>query len=117
MTASDLETALAGHPRIGAPRNPEPGPVRSAEWSRQEQALVSTADAHTSRELAAGNLEYERQFGHIYLVCALGRTGPELLALLRTRLSNDATTEWQVVRSELRQINELRLRRLLAGPA
>jgi 2-oxo-4-hydroxy-4-carboxy-5-ureidoimidazoline decarboxylase len=117
MTADDLATALAGHPRIGATRDSEPGPGRSADWSRQEQALVSTADARTSRELAAGNLEYERQFGHIYLVCASGRTGPELLALLRTRLGNDAAAEWRVVRSELGQINELRLRRLLAGPA
>jgi 2-oxo-4-hydroxy-4-carboxy-5-ureidoimidazoline decarboxylase len=117
MTAADLSTALAGHPRIGAsPDSPE-WPDRSAAWSRQEQALVSTADGGTSRELAEANLEYERQFGHIYLVCASGRTGPELLALLRTRLRNDTATEWQVVRSELRQINEIRLRQLLAGPA
>lgn len=121
MTAADLAAALAGHPRIGARRHPERGPDRSpdrsAEWSRQEQALVSTADAQTSRELAEANLEYEREFGHIYLVCASGRTGPELLALLRARLRNDAETEWQVVRSELRQINEVRLQRLLAGSA
>ena len=121
MTAADLAAALAGHPRIGARRHPERGPDRSpdrsAEWSRQEQALVSTADAQTSHELAEANLEYEREFGHIYLVCASGRTGPELLALLRARLRNDAETEWQVVRSELQQINEVRLQRLLAGSA
>jgi 2-oxo-4-hydroxy-4-carboxy-5-ureidoimidazoline decarboxylase len=117
MTAADLAAALAGHPQIGARRHPERGPDRSAEWSRQEQALVSTADAQTSRELAEANVEYEREFGHIYLVCASGRTGPELLALLRARLRNDAETEWQVVRSELRQINEVRLQRLLAGSA
>ena len=121
MTAADLAAALAGHPRIGAQRYPERGPgrspYRSADWSRQEQALVTSAGAQTSRELAEANLEYERQFGHIYLVCASGRTGPDLLALLRTRLGNDAATEWQVVRSELRQINEIRLQRLLAGPA
>ena len=117
MPEVDLATALASHPRIGATRDPERGPDRSAEWSREEQALVSAADAQTSRELAQANLEYERRFGHIYLVCASGRTGPELLALLRTRLRNDAATEWQVVRSELRQINEIRLQRLLAGSA
>ncbi len=125
MTAADLSAALAGHQRIGAPREPERepdgepkrGPDRSARWSRQEQALVSTADAGASRELAEANLEYEQQFGHIYLVCASGRTGPQLLALLRTRLRNDDVTEWQVVRSELQQINGIRLRRLLAGAA
>jgi 2-oxo-4-hydroxy-4-carboxy-5-ureidoimidazoline decarboxylase len=125
MSAADLAVALAGHPRIGAPREAAGGPDRpaasaqtqSAQWSRQEQALVSAADEQTSRELAAANLEYERRFGHIYLVCASGRTGPELLALLRARLRNDADAEWQVVRSELRQINDIRLRRLLGGPA
>src|SRR5271165_5098512 len=57
MTAAELATALAGHPRIGAPPAPERGPDRSAEWSRQEQALVSTAGARTSDELAQASLE------------------------------------------------------------
>jgi 2-oxo-4-hydroxy-4-carboxy-5-ureidoimidazoline decarboxylase len=121
MSAADLAVALAGHPRIGAPPGPEQSAAsaqsQSAQWSRQEQALVSAADKQTSRELAVANLEYERRFGHIYLVCASGRTGPELLALLRARLRNDADAEWQVVRSELRQINDIRVRRLLAGSA
>jgi OHCU decarboxylase len=120
MTAADLSLALAGHPRIGAPRetecDPERDPDRSARWSRQEQALVSTAGG-ASHELAEANLEYEQRFGHIYLVSASGRTGPQLLALLRTRLRNDDATEWQVVRSELQHINGIRLRRLLAGAA
>ena len=124
MSPADLATALAGHPRIGERQAPDRSPqAQSAQWSQhqqwsqQEQALVAAADAQTNRELAAANLEYERRFGHIYLVCASGRTGPELLALLNGRLRNDADTEWQVVRSELRQINEIRLQHLLAGPA
>jgi 2-oxo-4-hydroxy-4-carboxy-5-ureidoimidazoline decarboxylase len=125
MTFADLAEALAGHPRIGEPRIGEPGigertetghgRLRSAEWSAQEQSGVTGADAETTRALAESNLEYERTFGHIYLVCASGRTGAELLALLRSRLSNDAPSEWQVVRSELQKINEVRLRKLLAG--
>jgi 2-oxo-4-hydroxy-4-carboxy-5-ureidoimidazoline decarboxylase len=114
MTVTDLAEALAGHPRIGARTETGAGSARSAEWSRQEQALVSAADADTARELAESNLEYERRFGHIYLVCASGRTGKQLLALLRSRLRNDTRTEWQVVRSELQKINEIRLRQLLA---
>jgi 2-oxo-4-hydroxy-4-carboxy-5-ureidoimidazoline decarboxylase len=114
MTVADLKEALAGHPRIGRRPDPEHAPARSAEWSRQEQALVSAADAQASRELADANLEYERLFGHIYLVCASGRTAPELLTLLRGRLRNDAAAEWQVVRTELQKINEIRLARLLS---
>ena len=76
---------------------------------------MTGADAETARALAESNLEYERRFGHIYLVCASGRTGAELLSLLRSRLRNDASAEWQIVRSELQKISEVRLRKLLAG--
>ena len=48
-------------------------------------------------------------------MCAAGRTGTELLALLRGRLENEPEDEWQVVRTELQKINALRLQRLLAG--
>ena len=87
----------------------------SAAWSAREQSGVSDADAETARALADSNLEYEQRFGHIYLVCASGRTGPQLLALLRGRLANDDETEWQVVRSELQKINEIRLGKLLGA--
>ena len=115
MRVTDLAAALAGHPRIGERTQAGHGPVRSAGWSAQEQSGVHDADAQTAHALAESNLEYERRFGHIYLVCASGRAGAELLALLRSRLHNDAPAEWQVVRSELQNINEVRLRKLLAG--
>ena len=115
LTVTDLAEALAGHPRIGEQAKDGQGPLRSAEWSAQEQSGVSASDAETARALAESNLDYERRFGHIYLVCASGRTGAQLLSLLRRRLRNDASTEWQVVRSELQKINEVRLRKLLAS--
>jgi hydroxyisourate hydrolase len=114
LAQADLEQALAGHPRIGRPSGPAGG------WSRREQAGVQAADQGTIAALAEGNEAYERRFGHIYLVCASGRDGAELLALLRERLGNDPAAEWEVVRRELGQINRIRLRRLLAegvGPA
>jgi 2-oxo-4-hydroxy-4-carboxy-5-ureidoimidazoline decarboxylase len=117
LTVDDLGQALAAHPRIGERQPAGHAAGQSAQWSRQEQSAASTATASTAAELAAGNLEYERQFGHIYLVCASGRTAEELLAILRGRLANDDQAEWQVVRSELQKINEIRLGRLLAGAA
>ncbi len=66
--------------------------------------------------LADGNQAYEHRFGHIYLVCATGRSGPELLALLQERLGHDPAAEWRVVRAELEKINRIRLAKLLAGP-
>jgi 2-oxo-4-hydroxy-4-carboxy-5-ureidoimidazoline decarboxylase len=109
LDRGDLEQALAGHPRIGA---------RSAAGpSRQEQAGVQGADQATLRALAEGNEAYEQRFGHVYLVCATGRSAGELLALLRERLGHDSGTEWGIVRRELGKINRIRLRRLLEGTA
>jgi 2-oxo-4-hydroxy-4-carboxy-5-ureidoimidazoline decarboxylase len=117
LTRADLQEALAGHPRIGdlAASAPVSGEPADAGWSRDEQAGVHSADRATARALAEGNAAYERRFGHIYLVCATGRSGPELLALLRERLGNDAAAEWAVVRRELAKINQIRLRKLLEG--
>lgn len=104
LTDSDLDAALAGHPRIGE---------RSAdETSRREQAGVGPASRAALHE---ANREYEDRFGHVYLVCATGRSGAELLAILRQRLGNDPGTERLVVREELRKINRLRLAALV-GP-
>jgi len=107
LSVAELGDALAGHPRIG--ERPD------SDVSRQEQSGVDPDDAPSRRALAAANVEYEQRFGHIYLVCASGRTGEELLALLRGRLRNEPKDEWQVVRAELQKINALRLERLLAG--
>ncbi len=108
MSRADLEAALAGHPRIGDRR------AASAGWSLQEQAGVTAADTGLMRALAEGNKQYEERYGHIYLVCATGRTGPELLAFLRERLGNDSDTEWLIVAAELAKINRIRLRKLVA---
>jgi OHCU decarboxylase len=122
LSDADLAAALRGHARIGE-RDPagtphvtspgsspqEPG---GARWSRSEQAGVDGSDLALLQSLAAANAEYERQFGHIYLVCATGRSGPQLLALLRERLTHGAAAEQAVVRGELAKINQIRLRRL-----
>ena len=78
---------------------------------------MAVADEPTRRAIAELNAAYEERFGHIYLVCATGRTAAELLALLRARLGQDDAAEWRTVRSELQQINRIRLRKLLAGVA
>jgi 2-oxo-4-hydroxy-4-carboxy-5-ureidoimidazoline decarboxylase len=108
LTDEDVSEALAGHPRIGQ----APSGAHSA-WSRGEQAGVAGSGDDVRAGLAEGNRAYEERFGHIYLVCAAGRSAPELLAVLRDRLRNDPGTERQVVRDELRKINELRLTRLI----
>ena len=108
LTDDDVTEALAGHPRIGQ----APSAAHSS-WSRSEQSGVAVADDQVRAGLAAGNRAYEDRFGHIYLVCATGRSAPELLRILRDRLGHDADTERQVVRGELIKINDLRLTKLI----
>ncbi|MGQ0468239.1 MAG: allantoicase [Sporichthyaceae bacterium] len=102
----DLAEALAGHPRIGER-------TESAD-SRREQAGVGE-DAALRTALAEGNRAYEEKFGHVYLVRAAGRSGEELLAILRERLGHTAEAEGLTVRRELAAITALRLRRLWTG--
>jgi 2-oxo-4-hydroxy-4-carboxy-5-ureidoimidazoline decarboxylase len=108
LTPDDLRDALSGHPRIG-----EQADGGNTRWSREEQAGVAGVAGATRRALADGNAAYEQRFGHIYLVCATGKPADKLLALLQERLTNDRDTEWRVVRSELRKINRIRLRKLI----
>src|SRR5215472_16288516 len=110
MTEADLRGALAGHPRIGDTQ------AAAASWSGQEQAGVRVDDAEFMRALAVANAAYEQRYGHIYLVCASGRSGRELLELLLERLRNDQATEWRVVASELAKINQIRLRKIVVVP-
>lgn len=110
LTDEEIHTALAAHPRIGQRSS---GTDTSASWSRREQSGVDADDTKLALELAEANEEYERRFGHVYLVCASGRSGRELLEILRSRLDNDAATEMRIVADELRKIARLRLARVI----
>ena len=67
--------------------------------------------------LLRGNREYEARFGHIFIVCATGKSAAEMLALLRERLPNEAERELEIAAAEQRKITAIRLKKLLAeGP-
>ncbi|GAA4516368.1 2-oxo-4-hydroxy-4-carboxy-5-ureidoimidazoline decarboxylase [Actinoallomurus oryzae] len=98
----DVEEALHAHPRIGE--------RTASALSRQEQAGVGDGDRAA---FAVANAEYEERFGHVFLIRAGGRSAAEMLAELRERLGNDPAKEREVVRGELAEITELRLRKLV----
>ena len=75
------------------------------------------AAAGTLAAIAEGNRAYEQRFGHVYLVCATGRSADELLGILQDRLDNDPGHEQDVVRAELAAITRLRLAKLFDPPA
>ncbi|HEY0936216.1 MAG TPA: 2-oxo-4-hydroxy-4-carboxy-5-ureidoimidazoline decarboxylase [Trebonia sp.] len=99
---ADVTEAMDGHPRIGA---------RAAGQSAAEQSGVADG---TRAALAAGNAEYEARFGHVFLICATGLSGTDMLAALRQRLDNDETAERGAATAELRKITVLRVRKALA---
>jgi 2-oxo-4-hydroxy-4-carboxy-5-ureidoimidazoline decarboxylase len=103
ITWNQVAGALARHPRIGEKST---GTDADAKLSATEQAGVQ---ADQVADFAAGNRAYEARFGHIFLICAAGLSGDQMLASLRLRITNDAETERSVVISELRKIAHLRL--------
>ena len=103
LTWDDILEAMAGHPRIGA---------RVGGQSATEQSGVADASRGA---LVAGNLEYEDRFGHVFLICATGLTGDQMLGSLRERLKNNADIERTVAATELRMITRLRVAKELAG--
>ena len=82
LTDDEIQLALADHPKIGQRTN--------SAWSRAEQSGVDDREVERFRD---ANIAYEARFGHIYLVCATGRGGADMLADLTARLTNDPVTE------------------------
>ena len=102
LTWTDVLEAMDAHPRIGA---------RVAGQSAAEQSGVAD-DSRAA--LAAGNAAYEERFGHVFLICATGLSGAQMLSALEQRLKNDEISEHGVVATELRKITVLRVRKALA---
>jgi 2-oxo-4-hydroxy-4-carboxy-5-ureidoimidazoline decarboxylase len=100
---ADVREAMDAHPRIGD---------RVSGQSAAEQSGVADA---SRAALLAGNADYEERFGHVFLICATGLGGEEMLAALRQRLANDDATERGVAAAELRKITALRVRKALGA--
>jgi len=106
LSWDDIVEAMSEHPRIGDRA------VR-APMSAAEQSGAAAASDAVRHGLAEGNLAYEQRFGHVFLICASGLSGQEMLTSLRARLGNDEEAERAVVRAELLKITRLRMTKLL----
>ncbi len=109
LSPTEWREAFTHHPMIGdreslRTRFPVTGSV-----SEREQAGVRAASDEVLGALAEENAEYFRRFGYIFIVCASGRTAPELLAMLRARLNNDPDVEIRIAAEEHAKITERRL--------
>ena len=115
LGTSDWHEAFASHPKIGARKAERAQEQQAQSWSEQEQAGARAAEQPTRDELAAANRVYAEKFGHIFIVCATGKTAAQMLNILRARLANDPGIELRNAADEQRKITRLRLEKLLTS--
>jgi 2-oxo-4-hydroxy-4-carboxy-5-ureidoimidazoline decarboxylase len=109
----DILEAFTHHPRIGDRESLRARFPSTHTWAADEQSTAAAAAESVLDELAEGNRAYEERFGHIFIVCASGKTAEEMLALLRARLGNDREAELRLAAAEQMEITRLRVERLL----
>jgi len=113
VTTAGWREAFRHHPRIGERATERAQSASAQAQSSREQAGVERASADERAALAEGNRAYEARFDQPFIVCASGKSVPEMLAMLRQRLGNDPDAELRVAASEQRKITKLRWERLL----
>lgn len=113
LTAADYLEAFSHHPEIGEDlselRRKFAG---TADLSQSEQAAAAAASEETLLALRELNRSYRDRFGYCFIVCATGKSAPEMLGLLRQRLENDPETELRVAAAEQAHITRLRLEKI-----
>jgi len=102
LTTADLAEAMAGHPPIGRPKPGDP-------TSSREQRGMAGASEELRAEMLELNLAYQERFGHVFLICATGRTGEQMRDAVKERIGNSPEQEREIVRTELGKINRIRL--------
>lgn len=113
LEPDDWLDAFAHHPRIGERTSEGPASTTERRWATKEQAGMDQADREVQDAMVARNLEYETRFGYVFLICATGRSGYEMLMALLTRLDNDPTDELRVAAEEQSKITRIRLEKLV----
>jgi 2-oxo-4-hydroxy-4-carboxy-5-ureidoimidazoline decarboxylase len=108
----DWLEAFAAHPEIGNLEALRAKFGQTGSWSAGEQAGVAGAREAVLQALAEGNRRYRARFGHIFIVCATGKTAAEMLALLQERLDHDPEHELAIAAGEQEKITQLRLEKL-----
>jgi OHCU decarboxylase len=115
LDPADWLQAFGAHPRIGDRSDETNAPAgETTAWSAQEQLGV-TADAR--QQFVVLNRRYEQRFGHIFIVCASGKSGSAMLDILERRMLNTPEVELREAAEQQRQITRLRLRKLLSSEA
>ncbi len=114
MPRDEWLEAFASHPRIGDLKSLKMRFAGNNKWSSAEQSGAGDADEAVLRDLQLKNQVYHTRFGHVFIVCATGKSAIEMLAILNQRLNNSAEDEFRLASSEQRKIAHLRIDKLLS---
>jgi 2-oxo-4-hydroxy-4-carboxy-5-ureidoimidazoline decarboxylase len=108
--------AFLAHPRIGDVNALKAKFAKNPDaWEGGEQSGADNASEDVIMALKRGNEEYEAKFGHIFLVCATGKSAKEMLNILQARMPNSAEAEILVAAGEQGKISHLRLHKLMTS--
>jgi 2-oxo-4-hydroxy-4-carboxy-5-ureidoimidazoline decarboxylase len=113
-TETDWLEAFTHHPKIGDTESLKKKFAATASWASSEQSAVQEAGMEVLEKLAQGNRDYEAKFGFIFIVCATGKTAPEMLALLEARLPNKKDEELRIAAGEQHKITHIRIDKLFS---
>lgn len=105
--------AFSHHPRIGERKLEQPKFAATREQSGREQSGMAAASDEVRREFEALNERYEQRFGHVFLICAAGKSAEFMLEQIRQRIGNSGETEMINAAGEQAKIIRLRLERML----
>ncbi len=109
----DWREAFAAHPRLGDREALRKKFSETRAWAEGEQAGATAASEATLAALAEANRSFEEKFGHIFILCATGRSADEMLASLRERMEGPRETELYRAAEEQRRITRIRLQKAL----
>lgn len=113
LSPSDWLEAFSHHPRIGQTNLSQPKFAATADQSRREQSGMAGASDELRAHFAELNEQYQDRFGHVFLICATGKSAEQMLAAIQRRVTNDAPTELANAAKEQSLITRIRLQKLV----
>ena len=102
---NDWLESFGHHPKIGDKKS------LTEKFAGKEQAGVTAATEEVIGALSKGNEAYEKKFGFIFIVCATGKSGIEMLRLLNDRLKNNINDELKIAMGEQHKITLIRFKK------
>lgn len=109
----DWLEAFTHHPKIGDTKMLSEKFASTKHLAANEQELVNEASQNLIDELAHANIEYEKRFGFIFIICATGKSASQMLRLLLDRISNTVDEEVKIAMGEQHKISILRLKKII----